>query len=380
MLLMASHFWLYSHNFTSTGAPLVLAAIAKELAEHGWRRRLRIISWGGHHDRVHTKLRRELQAKGLCCSVLEPNQLPPTPKPQDRVLLNSLSLPLAVLNQAFNWLEQSKIQRLDLFAHEAAPNQLLTGEHWPHRLQNLLLANVLQLRVPSLHCLNTYQHWLGYRGSALAVQNPQLELIGPQGPLLEQPLPTFNSLRLQLTGMGGNGNKGHSWLLRLVQQLLCLEKPGLRPLELQFIGLESDRHALLDRELRFWGHALLGDRFSWVPHGSRSDALLAMGHANVALICSRQETFSMVAVEAMALGQPLLRNRSGGWQEQLEAGVNGFDLGETGLDPLPDQVQLLQRLRDPQAVTNYQLKAMSQAARAKAEKLTFGGFPNWLLP
>jgi hypothetical protein len=76
----------------------------------------------------------------------------------------------------------------------------------------------------------------------------------------------------------------------------------------------------------------------------------------------------------------LLRNRSGGWQEQLEAGVNGFDLGETGPDPLPDQVRLLQHLRDPQAVTNYQLKTMAQAARAKAEKLTFGGFLNWLLP
>jgi hypothetical protein len=88
----------------------------------------------------------------------------------------------------------------------------------------------------------------------------------------------------------------------------------------------------------------------------------------------------MVAVEAMALGQPLLRNRSGGWHEQLEVGVNGFDLGETGLDPLPDQVQLLQRLRDPQAVTNYQLRAMAQAARTKAQKLTFGGFLSWLLP
>ena len=377
---MAGNFWLYSHNFTNTGAPLVLAAIAKELAANGWQQRLRLISWGGHHDRVHTQLRRELQTKGLSCSVLEPNQLPPTPKPQDRVLLNSLSLPLAVLNQAFNWLEQSKIQRLDLFAHEAAPSQLLTAEQWPQRLQKLLLAGVLQLRVPSLHCLATYQHWLDYRGSALAVQHPQLELIGPQGPLLEQPLPTFNSLRLQLTGMAGNGNKGHSWLLRVVQQLLCLEKPGLRALELQFIGLESDRHALLDRELRFWGHALLGDRFSWVPHGSRSDALQAMGHANVAVICSRQETFSMVAVEAMALGQPLLRNRCGGWQEQLEAGVNGFDLGETGPDPLPDQVQLLQRLRDPQAVTDYQFREMAQAARAKAVKLTFEGFLSWLLP
>ena len=377
---MAGNFWLYSHNFTSTGAPLVLAAIAKELAANGWQQRLRLISWGGHHDRVHTQLRRELQAKGLSCSVLEPNQLPPTPKPQDRVLLNSLSLPLVVLNQAFNWLEQSKVQRLDLYAHEAAPNQLLTCEQWPQRLQKLLLAGVLQLRVPSLHCLGTYQHWLDYRGSALAVQHPQLELIGPQGPLLEQPLPTFNSLRLQLTGMAGNGNKGHSWLLRVVQQLLCLEKPGLRPLELQFIGLESDSHALLDRELRFWGHALLGDRFSWVPHGSRRDALLAMGHANVAVICSRQETFSIVAVEAMALGQPLLRNRSGGWQEQLEAEINGFDLGEPGPDPLPDQVQLLQRLRDPKLISAAQLESLSIKARNRAQQLTKSDYSDWLLP
>ena len=35
----APKFWLYSHNFTNTGAPLVLGAIARELAEQGWRRR-----------------------------------------------------------------------------------------------------------------------------------------------------------------------------------------------------------------------------------------------------------------------------------------------------------------------------------------------------
>ncbi len=34
----------------------------------------------------------------------------------------------------------------------------------------------------------------------------------------------------------------------------------------------------------------------------------------------------------MAMGQPLLRNRTGGWQEQLKPdGINGFDLGETGI-------------------------------------------------
>jgi hypothetical protein len=39
-----AQFWLYSHNFTHTGAPLVLAAIARELASEGWRQQLRLLS------------------------------------------------------------------------------------------------------------------------------------------------------------------------------------------------------------------------------------------------------------------------------------------------------------------------------------------------
>ena len=33
----------------------------------------------------------------------------------------------------------------------------------------------------------------------------------------------------------------------------------------------------------------------------------------------------------MALGQPLLRSQTGGWSEQLDPGMNGFDLGLPGL-------------------------------------------------
>ena len=96
----APKFWLYSHNFTHTGAPLVLGAIARELAEQGWRRQLRLLSWGGHHDRVHTKLRRELEAEGFHCRVLNPEQAAPKPKPNDRILLNSLALPETVIKTA----------------------------------------------------------------------------------------------------------------------------------------------------------------------------------------------------------------------------------------------------------------------------------------
>ena len=59
---MAATFWLYSHNFTHSGAPLVLAVIARELAAAGWREQLRIVSWGGLHDRRHSTLQHQLAA------------------------------------------------------------------------------------------------------------------------------------------------------------------------------------------------------------------------------------------------------------------------------------------------------------------------------
>ena len=378
--LMAPHFWLYSHNFTHTGAPLVLAAIARELASEGWRRQLRLLSWGGLHDRVHTQLRRELETEGLRCRVLDADQRPPTPRPGDRLLLNSLALPVPIIETALDWLEQGQLRRFDWFAHEGNPSQLLPGDHWPRRLRPLLAAGRLKLRVPSQHSLAHYQAWLQYSGADLAVQSPRLELSGPRSQLLLQPLPSFESLRLQLTGMAGAGHKGHLWLLRLVQAVLKLRQEGpLRPLELHFIGLETDPGAPLARELRFWGQALLGDKFHWTAHGPQALALAAMARANIAVSCSRRETFSLVALEAMALGQPLLRNRTGGWQEQLEAGITGFDLGEPGGDLRSEQVQLLHRLRDPQATPEAQLRAIGAQARERAKRFSQVRYSPWLL-
>ena len=157
----APKFWLYSHNFTHTGAPLVLGAIARELAEQGWRRRLRLVSWGGHHDRVHTKLRRELEAEGFHCRVLNPEKAAPKPKPNDRILLNSLALPEAVIKTALAWLKCGEIKRLDWYGHEGNPSQLLADKKWPQRLLPLLSTGKLHMRVPSIHTLGSYQKWLG---------------------------------------------------------------------------------------------------------------------------------------------------------------------------------------------------------------------------
>ena len=379
----APKFWLFSHNFTHTGAPLVLSAIARELAEQGWRRRLRLLSWGGHHDRVHNKLRRELEAEGFHCRVLNPEEAAPKPKPHDRMLLNTVALPPTVIKTALAWLEQGAIKRLDWYGHEGNPKQLLPDEYWPQRLLPLLSSGKLQMRVPSAHTLNTYQNWLEYCGEHLAVQIPILSMQNSQGSLFEQPLPTFAGLHLQLTGMAGDGNKGHLWLLRLIHahenQLSREEKNTLRPLYLKFIGLEADPGAHLAKEIRYLGQLLMGERFNWTPHTNRNNALEAMKTANIAISCSRSECFPLVVVEAMALGQPLLRNRSGGWQEQLEPNLTGFDLGDTEYDLRTEQVQLLRKLRDPQITPDAKLHSISFKARQHAISLSRDRFSRWLL-
>lgn len=378
----APKFWLYSHNFTHTGAPLVLRAIARELAEQGWRGRLRLLSWGGHHDRVHTEFRQELEAEGFHCRVLNPEQTAPKPKPNDRILLNTIALPPASIKRAFAWLEHGEIKRLDWYCHEGNPSQLLVDKQWPQRLMPLLINGKLQMRVPSIHTLSRYQNWLGYSGENLAVQNPKLNIKNT----VKIKNQDFSELKFYLTGMAGNGNKGHIWLIRLMQELLNAESQidknkasDLRKIKLHFIGLEIDKNASLARELRYWGGAIMGENFSWAGQGNHEDTINTMAMANIAVSCSKDETFSMAALEAMHLGNLLLRNRTGGWEEQLIDGVNGFDLGETEQNPGKKQIELVHRIRDTHITPSNKLAAMSIAAKKHSQIFQNIKYANWLL-
>ena len=122
----------------------------------------------------------------------------------------------------------------------------------------------------------------------------------------------------------------------------------------------------------------MGDSFAWVPAEDRYLALQAMAESNIAVSCSLSETFSLVMAEAMALGQPLLRTRTGGWHEQLLDSESGFDLGEVSAHPQPEQIALLQRLRDPQRVPEAVLQGMRAKAQQQAVRFSSGNYGAWL--
>ena len=209
-------------------------------------------------------------------------------------------MPEDVVNLAQEWLEQGLISRLDWFAHEANPEIWLPYSAQTQRLKLLLENENMHLRVPSQLILKRYQHWLDYFGKNLERQIPKLSFDKKSQVLVNSPTPSFDTLHFHLTAMAGAGQKGHLWLLRVLEQALAhsdAQQKHLRPIELSFIGLEQGPYAAFTREVIRSGQKLLGDSFHWTHHGAKSDALREMVKANVAVSCSLEETFSLVSAD-----------------------------------------------------------------------------------
>ena len=79
------------------------------------------------------------------------------------------------------------------------------------------------------------------------------------------------------------------------------------------------------------------------------------------VLCSRTEAFSLAAIEAMAMGKPLVHSDVGGAAEMIRPGEDGFlfPVGDTGA-----LVERLARLADPA-----QRERMGNQARARVEAL-----------
>jgi len=104
-----------------------------------------------------------------------------------------------------------------------------------------------------------------------------------------------------------------------------------------------------------------------------------MAKANTAFSDSLTEIFSLVMAGAMAIGQPLLRTRTGGWHEQLLDTERRFDLGEVSAHSQPaQQIALLPLLRDPRSVPGAGLQGIRVKAHQQASRLSSSLHGAWL--
>jgi len=378
---MAATFWLYSHNFTHSGAPLVLAAIARDLAAAGLRDQLRIVSWGGLHDRRHSNLHYQLIAEGIKCQVLDPDQPPPRVNSGDRLLLNTIALPDSVILQALAWLAEGQLERLDWYVHESDPQIWILSDATRSLIRDALMLPGIHMRVPSLHVLRIYQRWLNYIGNAIAVQCPRVESLD-KNLLQDDDCVCFTDLRLVLVGAVGYGNKGHLWLLKLVDLALSRipnDTPGYRSIRLSFLGLETGRFAALARHCVNYGKNLLESNFYWKDNCPRELLVSELSKSNILVNCSLKESFSCVSSEALSMGLLLMRMRNGGFEEQLIPSCTGFDLGNPHPEVFESQLETLQDIRNYAKNSDSKLANMSSLARSHGKKFEEISYIKWLL-
>lgn len=108
--------------------------------------------------------------------------------------------------------------------------------------------------------------------------------------------------------------KAHGDLLRVVASLRARGAPAKALL----IGDGPLRAAILEqaRALKIEQHVCIT--------GFQSDVRPYVAICDVMTLMSHSETFSIAALEAMALGKPMVMTRIGGAEEQVQVGVNGF--------------------------------------------------------
>lgn len=119
--------------------------------------------------------------------------------------------------------------------------------------------------------------------------------------------------------------------LQLVDAVAALRERGIAARALM-IG-EGERRAAVEARARE-----LGVREHVVITGFQRDVRPCVAACDVAVLCSLTETFSLAAIEAMALSRPVVHSEVGGAAEMIVPGRNGF------LFPVGNTAALVDRL------------------------------------
>lgn len=140
---------------------------------------------------------------------------------------------------------------------------------------------------------------------------------------------------------------------QLVDAIARLRQGGL-PARALMIGDGPERSVVEARALE------LGLQDDIKISGFKSDVRPCVSLCDVMVLCSRSETFSLAALEAMAMNRPVVHADLGGAAEMITPGHNGF------LFPVGDTTALTDRL---QSLANRRLaSAMGMNARRTVEE------------
>jgi glycosyltransferase involved in cell wall biosynthesis len=355
-------FTVIAHRLDESGAPLVLAGVLEDLVARHGPASVRLVA-----QDVVPSLQGRLRQLGVA---VEP-QFTRLPEWLVRLQLALRRDTLVVLNTSavyenyaatvLRLLARGQVDRVLWFVHEYPDGLPRWFARFHETMRVLVEQDRLVLLVPSTKAKRAYDALFETTKTAIV----RLRVAVDPRYCAPRSAEFYSTLRFVLIGGARGGRKGHLQALAAFEALLARRgdavADGYRDFGVRFIGLEDDDELADAVAIRRRGSEVLGARLEVFPPQTHERTVALASECNVVISCSATEVFSLAVAEGMAMGQVVLRNDTGGREEQLAEGVNGRLLADGDVLAFAD---VLDDLLSTRSTSDAALQAMGAASQA----------------
>jgi glycosyltransferase involved in cell wall biosynthesis len=359
-------FLFVSHTIDNSGAPFVLMQIVADFAQHYDPSRLHVVAPEIRADQL-----RLLEATGVRIdrTAIPGNRLVGLQlgmRRDDFVLINTTAvrepyqryilkaLRTGHLNHAF-WFIHEELQQL----HKSAP--FVLEQSMIDQITLAVSQRSLTIVVPSERSKNAYDQL--FQTSNTVILPPRVD-VGDQycRPRLSE---EYGRIDFLIVGATEDGRKGQLFTIAALQDFLITsggaDPRRYRDFTLTLVGVGDD---YLSRQVKTIGTAMLGDRLRTMPKVSRDEVFSIARECNVVVCSSLNETFALYVAEGMAMGHVVLRNETGGMEEELRPGVNGYRIDISSIEQFAGVVETV---LNRETTSNERLQEMGRASQEMIE-------------
>jgi glycosyltransferase involved in cell wall biosynthesis len=291
------------------------------------------------------------------------------------VLLNTTAVDDSYLRYILRSLRSGALDHAFWFVHEeesgvhrTAPS--LFDSASLRLLQSLVESASLTLVTPSQRVTRTYNELL--ETTKVRTLVPRIDV--DDRLRLSRSAAEYEWLDFVIVGAPSNGAKGHLLAIAALHEFLLTDHASAparyRDFTLTMVGI-GDENDYFSRQLRELGDAVLGDRLRLLSRLSDDSLLEVMRSCNATICSSLSESFGLFVAKGMAMGHVVLRGETGGIDEQLQPGTNGYLIE---LDDTRAFAAVFETILNREKTTAEQLRAMGEASQRIIDPCRLGSY------
>ena len=355
--MRAPRIFVFSHELSNTGAPLVLVDVLKQWYDRGDMPLDSMVFFTPYSERNSIDVINELESINITFKNLD--SLARRFKQGDIVFLNTIAYPNYLFERILMAANSGDVEHVFIYSHEHELAKMMDPAS-VELLSEALSSGHATLYASSKKSLSAFISTIGSSKGIILMPN-RFDIRAEEFQAIESS--RFDTIAFVMAGTTdirkGQLDAVYAFLAFYYFYYLGNEEQ-YRNFSLTIIGASDANLPAIFYVERIKHAALrLGDRIRLLDYSTMESFIEVIKESNISILYSLFECLPRSIFDGMAYGHPIIRNDCGGIDEQLVAGVNGW---EVSLDDWQGFVDTIESVLNKEKTTNEELAAMSKAS------------------